>query len=131
MAVYLTATCIFGPQFLCRERVYYALSTPEAAGLLSIDLFLLSAFHFLQKKVDLSRLRVPLEMSRNVTAIYFIHWCILGFIDSIFCLVQGYVFSWGSIYGIGLALLIVSFFLARLWRRVHARIWQRRSSSQK
>ena len=56
-------------------------------------------------------------MSRNVTPIYLIHWCILGFIDSIFCYLLGFVFPWPAIYGIGLALLVLSFFLARLWRR--------------
>ena len=116
MALYLAATFIFGPLFLTRDRFYYAVSTPEAAGLLSIDLFLLSAFHFLLKKVDASGLRVFLEMSRNVTPIYLIHWCILGFIDSIFCYLLGFVFPWPAIYGVGLALLVVSFFLARLWR---------------
>ena len=55
-------------------------------------------------------------MSRNVTPIYLIHWCILGFIDSIFCYLLGFVFPWPAIYGVGLALLVVSFFLARLWR---------------
>ena len=117
MAVYLAATFAFGPLFLTRDRFYYAVSTPEAAGLLSIDLFLLSAFHFLLKRVDASKFRVALEMSRNVTPIYLIHWCILGFIDSIFCYLLGFVFPWPAIYGVGLALLVASFFLARLWRR--------------
>ena len=29
----------------------------------------------------------------------------------------GFVFPWPAIYGVGLALLVASFFLARLWRR--------------
>ena len=93
--------------------MYYAASTLEAVGLLSIDLFLLSFFFFLLKKHPASEFRVSLEMSRNVTTIYFIHWVILGFIDSIFCYLLGISFSWPVVYIIGAALLIVSVRLAR------------------
>ena len=115
MAAYLAATARFGVLFLCRERVYYAVSTLEAAGLLSIDLTLLSAFHFLLKRVSASKFRVFLEMSRNLTPIYLIHWCILGFIDSIFCYLLEITFSWPVIYGIGAALIILSAWLAKRW----------------
>ncbi len=115
MAAYLAATVRFGVLFLCRDRVYYALSTLEAAGLLSIDLTLLSAFYFLLKRVSASKLRVFLEMSRNLTPIYLIHWCILGFIDSIFCYLLEIVFSWPLIYLIGAALIVLSSWLAKLW----------------
>ena len=130
MTVYLAATFAFGALFLTRDRFYYAVSPPEAAGLLSIDLFLLSAFHFLLKRVDASRLRVFLEMSRNVTPIYLIHWCILGFIDSIFCYLLGFVFPWPAIYGVGLALLVASFFLARLWQRGKQRKQKRKNGRE-
>ena len=115
MAVYLAASFHFGALFLCPDRVYYALSPLEAAGLLSIDLTLLSAFYFLLKRVPASKLRVFLEMSRNLTPIYLIHWCVLGFIDSIFCYLLEFSFSWPVIYGIGAALIILSSGLAKRW----------------
>ncbi len=114
-AVYLAASFRFGAIFLSRDRVYYAASLPEAAGLLSIDLFLLSAFYFLVKRVPASKLRVFLDMSRNLTPIYLIHWCILGFIDSIFCYLLEIAFSWPAIYGIGAALTVLSAWLAKRW----------------
>ena len=115
MVVYLAATIKFGVLFLCRDRVYYALSTLEAAGLLSIDLTLLSAFYFLLKRVSASKLRVFLEMSRNLTPIYLIHWCILGFIDSIFCYLLGVVFPWAVIYLFGIVLTVLAPWIAKRW----------------
>lgn len=117
MAAYIAGSFVFGAMFLSRNRLFYAASTLEAAGLLSIDLFLLSAFYFLLKKVGPEKLRIFLEMSRNLALIYLIHWCILGMIDSIACYLLGVTFSWAAIYGMGLMLIVVSFFLARLWRR--------------
>ncbi len=115
MAVYLAASFRFGAMFLCRDRVYYAASLPEAAGLLSIDLFLLSAFYFLLKRLPASKLRVFLDMSRHLTPIYLIHWCLLGFIDSIFCYLLEIPFSWPAIYGTGAALTVLSAWLAKRW----------------
>ena len=57
-----------------------------------------------------------LEMSRNLTPIYFIHWCILGFIDSIFCYSLGVVFPWAVIYLIGAVLLVGSGRIAKWWK---------------
>ena len=113
MAAYLAATFFFGAMFLSRARVYYAASTLEAAGLLSIDLTLLSAFYFLLKRVPASKLQVFLEMSRSLTPIYIIHWCILGFVDSIFCYVLGVVFPWSVIYLIGAGLIVLSAWIAK------------------
>ena len=115
MVVYITLTFIFGMYFLCRDRNYYSLSLLEAAGLLSIDLRLLSAFYFLLKRVPASKLRVFIDMSRNITPIYFIHWCILGFVDSIFCYLLEIVFPWPVIYLIGVVLIILSSWIAKLW----------------
>ncbi len=115
MAAYLAATFVFGALFLCRERVYYAASPPEAAGLLSIDITLLSVFYFLLKRVPASKLRVFLELSYNLTPIYLIHWCILGFVDSIFCYLMEITISWLVIYGIGAMLLVVSGWIAKRW----------------
>ncbi len=56
-----------------------------------------------------------IEMSRNITLIYFIHWIILGFIEFTFCYLHGLVFSYTMIYAIGACLLAVSFYLARLY----------------
>ena len=121
MAAYLAATVRFGVLFLCPDRVYYALSPPEAAGLLSIDLTLLSAFYFLLRRVPASKLRVFLEMSQNLTPIYLIHWCILGFIDSIFCYLLEISFSWPVIYLIGAVLIVLSSRLAKRWTDHHKR----------
>ena len=115
MAVYLAATIKFGVLFLCRNRVYYAVSPLEAAGLLSIDFSLLSAFYFLLKRVSASKFRVFLNMSHNLTPIYVIHWCVLGFIDSIFCYLLEISFSWPVIYGIGAALIVLSGWIAKRW----------------
>ena len=115
MVVCITLTFIFGMYFLCRDRNYYSLSLLEAAGLLSIDLSLLSAFYFLLKRVPASKLRVFIDMSRNITPIYFIHWCILGFVDSIFCYLLEIVFPWPVIYLIGVVLIILSSWIAKLW----------------
>lgn len=117
-AVYLAASFVFGPMFLCRNRLYYVASSLEAMGLLSIDLTLLSVFYFLLKWIPSSKLRVFLEMSHNLTIIYFIHWCILGFVDSIFCYLFEVVFSWPVIYLIGIALIVVSAWIASRWERL-------------
>lgn len=115
MVVYITLTFIFGVYFLCRDHNYYMLSLPEAAGLLSIDLSFLSAFYFLLKRIPASKLRVFLDMSRNITPIYFIHWIILGFVDSIFCYLLDITFPWPVIYLIGVVLIILSSWIANLW----------------
>jgi hypothetical protein len=56
-------------------------------------------------------------MSRNVNRIYCIHWCILGFVDSVFCYLMGIVFPWPVIYLIGIALIVVSAWIASRWER--------------
>lgn len=115
MVVYIALTACFGVFFLCLDRNYYAPSIPEAIGLLSIDLTLLSAFYFLLKRVPASKFRVFLDMSRNITPIYFIHWCILGFVDSIVCYLFEIYFPFPVIYLIGLVLIVLSSWLAKLW----------------
>lgn len=115
MVVYITLTCFFGVFFLCRDRQYYATSLPEAVGLLSIDLSLLSAFYFLLKRFPASKFRVFMDMSRCITPIYFIHWCIIGFVDSIFCYLLEISLPWPVIYLIGVILIVLSALFARLW----------------
>ena len=41
----------------------------------------------------------------------------------------GFVFPWPAIYGVGLALLVLSFFLARLWRRGRQRKQKKEGSA--
>lgn len=115
--LYIALTTVYGPLFMTKNGWYYALSLPEAAGLLSIDLTLVSAFHFLLNRVDASHFSALISMSRNVNRIYCIHWCILGFIDSIFCYLMGIVFPWPVIYLIGIALIVVSAWIAARWER--------------
>ena len=115
MLLYLVLTVVFRPLFLTKNGWYYAASLPEAAGLLSIDLTLLGAFRFLLKRTGAPRLTVFFEMSRNVTLIYCIHWCILGFVESVFCYLLGVVFPWSVIYLFGAVLTVLSVWLAKLW----------------
>ena len=112
MVLYIVLSAAFGPLFLTKNGWYYAVSLPEAAGLLSIDLTILCAFHFLLKKADASRFSVFITMSRNVKEIYCIHWCILGFVDSIFCYLLGVVFPWAGIYLFGMVLTVLAAWIA-------------------
>lgn len=116
--LYIVLSAVFGPFFLTKNGWYYAISLPDAVGLLSLDLTMLSLFHLLLNRVDASRFSVCIEMSRNVNQIYLIHWCILGFIDSIFCYLLGCVFSYPVIYGIGVLLIPVSCWIASRWRGI-------------
>ncbi len=70
MIIYIITAVIFGMLFLTKERWYYAVSIPESVGLISIDFTLLSAFHFLIKKVGVTKLSVFITMSKNLTTIY-------------------------------------------------------------
>jgi len=54
-------------------------------------------------------------MSRNITSIYFIHWCILGFLDCIVCYLFEVSFPWPVIYLIGVVLIVLSSLIAKLW----------------
>ena len=91
---------------------YYTLSTLEALGLLSIDFFLLSLFYFMLKKFNDLKFRMFINMSKNLTKIYIIHWCILGFVESIFCYLMELRFSYLQICIFSFVLLFVSSFLA-------------------
>ncbi len=46
-----------------------------------------------------------------------IHWCIIGFTDFVLCELLGFVFTYPIMYAYGAVLIIVSFFLARLYRK--------------
>jgi hypothetical protein len=58
---------------------------------------------------------VFITMSRNVKQIYCIHWCILGFVDSVFCYLLGVVFPWAVIYLFGIALTVLAAWIAQRW----------------
>ena len=113
--LYILGTVTYGMMFLSAGNEYYAASPMEAMGLLSIDFFFLSVFYFLLKKFDVSKFRLLIEMSRNINSIYCIHWCIIGFIECVFCYMLGVVLSYAAMYALGVAVLVVSFLLARLY----------------
>ena len=115
MIVYIALTAVFGPLFMTKRHWCYAISLPESIGMLSIDMTLLSAFYFLLKKVDVSRFSVFITMSRNIKQIYCIHWCIIGFVDSIFCYLLGYVFHYPFMYLFSIPVLVASYWLAKWW----------------
>lgn len=116
MIIYLIATAKFGVLFLSKENEYYAAGPIEAFGLLSIDFFILPLFHFLLKKVDASKFRLCIEMSKNINSIYCIHWCIIGATEFFFCHILGVVFSYPFMYIYAIVLIVVSFLLARFYK---------------
>ena len=115
MAIYIIATCKFGMYFLTKNQFYFSVSTLEAFGFLSIDLFLLSAFYYLLKAVNPDRFKVLYTMSKDVNSIYITHWVILGFLDAIFGYLLGMVFSYAAIYAIGIILIPISYIIAELY----------------
>jgi len=116
LVAYIVLSCVFGAMFLCKDGWYYAVSLPEAIGLLSIDMTLLSGFYFLLKKVPERKLSVCVEMSRNLTPIYVAQWCVIGFVDSIFCYLLGLVVPYWAEYVFGVALIFATYWLAKGWR---------------
>lgn len=120
-AIYIAFTCFFGVFFLSLKRAFYVASPIEAAGLLSIDFFVLSLFYFLLKKVPVSKFRIPIEMSRNINSIYAIHWSIIGLTFFVFCFLLNMVFGYVFMYVYGIILLVVSFLLARFYKSLKAK----------
>ena len=118
MIVYIALTCVFGTFFLTKNGWYYAIGLPDAIGLLSIDMTLLASFYYLCKKVPEHKLAVFIEMSRNVTPIYVAQWCVIGFVDSIFCYLLGFVIPYWAEYLFGVALIFISYWIAKGWRRI-------------
>jgi len=127
MIAYIVLSCVFGAFFLTKEGWYYAVSFPEAIGLLSIDMTLLSAFYFLCKKVPEEKLSVFIEMSRNLTPIYVAQWCLIGFVDSIFCYLLGFVIPYWAAYTFGVALIFITYWIAKGWRRFQRRFREKRA----
>ena len=114
MILYITLTFIFGKFFLSKNHVYYAVSPLEAAGLLSIDLTLLSLFYFLLKVVNVEKLSFFTYMSKRVNRIYIIHWLIIGFVDCIFGYLLELNFTYPFIYAFGIVLIFISTGISKL-----------------
>ena len=125
-AAYTVLSFVFGAMFLSKNGWYYAASLPEAIGLLSIDMTLLSAFYFLFKNVPTDKLSAFTETSRNLTPIYVSQWCVIGFVDSIFCYLLGFVIPYSAAYVFGVALIFVSCWMAKGWRRLQKRFRERK-----
>lgn len=117
MIIYLALTLRFGKYFLSIEHDYYAASTLEMIGLLSIDIFGLSALYFLLQKTDISKFKLLLDMSKSITVIYFVHWLFLGPTEIIICIMLEYIFTYPQIYIYAIVLLIVSLYISLRFTR--------------
>ena len=115
MLAYVAVSIAIGPMCLSKNTWYYAASTLEALGLLSIDLAFLGAAHFLVKRVGADKFPICLTMSKNITEIYVIQWCVIGFVDAVFCYILGIVFSYPAMYAFSVVLIPVSYLLAKRW----------------
>lgn len=117
-AIYSVASYAFGAWFLSVDKAYYDASPLEAIGLLAIDFFILSVFYFLLKRVDASKFKRSIEMSKNINTIYCIHWCIIGAVDFFFChlLQLEFLKNYAVLYIFGVIVLVVSFLLARYYQ---------------
>ena len=129
-AIYIAATWVKGVYFLTRGGEYYDASPLEAAGLLSIDFFFLSVFHFVLEVVDVSKFRIPIEMSKNINAIYCIHWCIIGATQFVCCKLLNIVFDYPFIYTYAIVLVVVSFLLARGYKQLKGQYLETRVVQQ-
>ena len=130
MVIYIILSILFGPMFLSKNCWYYATSLPESIGLLSIDMVLLSSFYFLIKKVPIQRLKVFEVMSRNITPIYITQWCIIGFVDSIFCYLLGFIFPYWVEYLFGVVLIFISYWIAKGSRILQRKIFNKQIKSE-
>ena len=117
MTAFVVSTVKFGMFFLNRLHRYYAVSLLEAVGYLSIDLFLLSLFYFIVKWFGTGKLKICMSMSENLTKIYVVHWCILGFVEYIICYLGGYVLSYPAIYFAGICNIVISYYISKKWKK--------------
>ena len=131
MVAYIILSCIFGAFFLTKNGWYYAVSPLEAVGLLSIDMVLLSGFYFLLKKVPEQKVSVGIEMSRNLTPIYCAQWCIIGFVDSVFCYLLGYVFPYWAQYVFGVVLIFATYWIAKGWKQLQRKMREKREQKSR
>ena len=69
------------------------------------------------QKTGISKFKILIELGRNITAIYFISWTIIGVTETIFMNMLGYTFSYAQIYLYAGLLLVISQFIAKLWNK--------------
>ena len=130
LIIYITLTSIFGFFFLTKDNYYYACSILEDIGFLSIDFFLLSIFHFILRKKDSNKEYWYTKICKNVTSIYFIHWCIIGFIDSIFCYLLEITFPNYLLLIMGVIILFLSIFLGDIYSMLKKKRINKKNSEQ-
>ena len=126
LIAYIVLTCLFGTFFSAKNGWYYAISLPDAIGLLSIDTTLLAAFYFLKRKMPARLLSVCDEMSRNLTPIYVAQWCVIGFVDSVFCYLLEWVIPYWAEYLFGVALIFICYWIAKGWRAFQRKVFVKR-----
>lgn len=129
MTAYIVLSCVFGTFFLTKNGWYYAVSTIDAIGLLSIDMTMLSVFYFVCKKVPKRRLFVFIETSKNLTPIYVAQWCLIGFVDSIFCYLLEFDIPYWAQYLFGMVLIFICYWIAKGWRILQRRIRLKREKA--
>ena len=128
LVTYITLTSIFGFYFLTKQNYYYACSILEVIGFLSIDFFLLSVFHFLLRGKDDNKDYWYTKISKNVTPIYFIHWCIIGFLDSTFGYLLEIEFPYYVLLIMGFLVLIVSILLSDILNMIKKKRLMKKAS---
>lgn len=120
MILYIASNVIFGDFWLSSGKNYYAISVIDAIGLLSIDIVLLSVFHFVAAKLTPDRMKFSHFMSSKVNQIYKVHWYIIGFMDCILCFMMEIVFPYWSLYFMGAGVLILTCGIVYLISKVTA-----------
>lgn len=116
MSAFVLTTVKYGMFFLNRLHRYYAVSILEAVGYLSIDFFLLSLFYFAMQRFETGKPEICMTMSRNLTQMYLLHWCMLCFLEYIVCYLLKYVLSYPVIYLIGICLIAGSYYVSKRWK---------------
>ena len=116
MTAFILSTVKYGMFFLNSLHRYYAVSILEAVGYLSIDLFLLSLFYFVVKHFGMDKLGVCATMSRSLTQMYLLHWCMLCLLEYVVCYLLKFVLPYPIIYLIGVGLIAGSYFMSKKWK---------------
>ena len=112
-AVYTALSFRIGYYPFTPEKWYYATTLPEDIGYLSIDLVMLSAFFLMGLSSRSNKVvKVLCDMSSRLLRVYCAQWCLIGFIESVFCFLLEIVFSYPVIYVIGILLIPLSYLTA-------------------
>ncbi len=117
-AVYAGLSYFFGVFFMNKYHWYYAMSIPEVIGVISIDLLFLSLYNFVRPEKLPRFAGLVRTMSKNVLVIYCIHWIILGNFDCFVVRLHELQLSFPEMYLFSLLLIPVSYFLAKLWKKL-------------